>query len=95
MEAASLTASVSEAEDVDVAQEEHEAGTGYEVIGKEGEPFIIDTIVTQEKLFRHQKVRNDIIDGKKKLEEKCLYTIVPTKVLFGTFEFSAKAFPKL
>ena len=82
MEAASLTVSVSEAEDVNVAQKEHEARTGYKIIGEEGEPSIIDPIVTQEKLFCHEKVRNNIIEGKKKFEEKCFYTIVPTKELF-------------
>ena len=82
MEAASLNVSVSEAEDVDVAQKEHEARTGYEIIGEEGEPSIIDPVVTQKKLFRHKKIRNDIIEGKKKLKEKSFYTIVPTKELF-------------
>ena len=47
MEAASLTVSVSEAEDVNVAQKEHEARTGYKIIGEEGEPSIIDPVVTQ------------------------------------------------
>ena len=85
MEAASLTVSVSEAEDVDVAQKEHEARTGYEIIGKKGEPSIIDPICTQEKLFCHKKVRNYIIEGKNKLEEKGFHTIIPTEVLFRTF----------
>ena len=61
MEAASLTVSVPQTEDVDVAQKEHEARTGYEIIGKEGEPSIIDPIGTQEKLFCLEKVRNYII----------------------------------
>ena len=61
MEAASLTVSVPQTEDVDVAQKEHEARTGYEIIGKKCEPSIIDPIGTQEKLFCHEKVRNYII----------------------------------
>ena len=61
LEAASLTVSVPQTEDVDVAQKEHEARTGYEIIGKKGEPSIIDPIGTQEKLFCHEKVRNYII----------------------------------
>ena len=85
MEAASMTVSVFETEDVDVAQKEHEAWTGYEIIGKEGEPSIIDAIVTQEKLFCHKKVRNYIIEWKNKLEEKGFHTIIPAKVLFRTF----------
>ena len=70
MEAASLTVSVSEAEDVDVAQKEHEARTGYKIIGEEGEPSIIDPIVTQKKLFCHKKSEMISLRGRKNLKKK-------------------------
>jgi hypothetical protein len=82
--AAAATVAASETEDVDVAKEEHESWTSYEIIGKEGKPSI-NCVVTHEEFFSNKKIRNDVIDWKKKFEEKCFCTIVPTKVLSKAF----------